>query len=136
MLLGKLEYFMSRNVLVVDDDTNTRLLVKVNLEQKGYRVADRANGPDAMRYLENEQPDVIILDLLMPGMNGLDLISWVRRRQNTPILVITAHSDKHELREQALLAGANNYMIKPFRRDDLVSTVAQLIEGKANASTY
>lgn len=126
---------MSRNVLVIDDDMNTRLLVKVNLEQKGYSVADTSNGADAMHYLEREQPDVIIVDLLMPGMNGLELISWIRRRQNTPILVITAHSDKHELREQALLAGANNYMIKPFKRDDLVSNVAQLIDSKANVGT-
>ncbi|MBC7810562.1 MAG: response regulator [Burkholderiales bacterium] len=125
---------MSRNVIVVDDDLNTRVLVKVNLEQKGFSVSAYANGMDALRHLETEQPEVIIVDLLMPGMSGLELISMIRRRFNTPILVVTAHSDKHELREQALLAGANNYMLKPFQRSDLIENVSRMVDGKANAS--
>jgi two-component system KDP operon response regulator KdpE len=109
-------------VLVVDDEAPIRKLVRVNLESRGYRVLEADNGLSALRVLEREMPDLIVLDLMMPGMDGTQVCEWVRERSLTPIIVLTAQSDE-AMMIRALDAGADDYVVKPFRLEVFLARV-------------
>lgn len=110
------------NILVVDDDPTIRKLAKVNLEQRGYSVMGASSGTEAISLLENYYPDLIILDLIMPGIGGVDVCTWVRAKSDIPIIVVSARDDE-ELIVRALEAGADDYVIKPFRIKELFARI-------------
>lgn len=100
-------------VLAIDDDPSARKLVKVNLENRGFIVDDVPGGTEAIRYLKQTQPDVVILDLVMPDIDGIDVCIWLRAQSDVPIIVLSAY-DKEDLMIRALNAGADDYVTKPF----------------------
>jgi two-component system, OmpR family, KDP operon response regulator KdpE len=116
---------MGMVVLVVDDETSIRTLVRVNLESRGYRVIEADNGLTAIQALEREMPDLIVLDLMMPHMDGTQVCEWVRERSLTPIIVLSALSDE-AMMIRALDAGADDYVIKPFRLEVFLARVRAL----------
>jgi DNA-binding response OmpR family regulator len=109
-------------ILVVDDDPTIRKLAKVNLEQRGYTVIGAASGTEAVQILQHDTPDLVILDLIMPGMGGVEVCTWLRARSDTPIIVVSARDDE-ELIVRALEAGADDYVIKPFRIKELFARI-------------
>jgi CheY-like chemotaxis protein len=110
-----------RYVLVVDDEPDIRATVSAMLEIEGYEVAEAANGADALRQLEEHQPDVILLDMRMPILDGWGFAAELRRRgHRTPIVVMTAARDAaHWAAEIAAAA----FVAKPFGYDDLIAAV-------------
>ena len=116
---------MSR-VLVVDDEAGIRKVVRDSLEREGHEVTICVDGQEALVRLEDEEFDLIVTDLSMPRMNGLELVREARRRSAVPILVLTV---KHEEREKVRLldAGADDYVTKPFSTAELLARARALL---------
>ncbi|MBC7869827.1 MAG: response regulator transcription factor [Chitinophagaceae bacterium] len=120
-------------VLVVDDDFKIRKLVKVNLEKRGYNVTEATDGESAITRMRQNMPDLILLDLIMPGVDGIEVCKWVRQRGDTPIIVLSAQADE-ELKVHALDEGADDYVIKPFGYSELLARVRAVMR-RAGEST-
>src|SRR5687767_7180557 len=112
-----------KRILVVDDnDTNLDLLSR-RLERKGYAVTTAASGPDALELLDKEPFDLVLLDVMMPGMTGIEVLQIVRRTrapESLPIIMTTAKSEASDVVE-ALDKGANDYVTKPIELDVLLA---------------
>ncbi|HEV7606536.1 MAG TPA: response regulator [Steroidobacteraceae bacterium] len=119
-------------VLVVDDSMSVRRAVATLLEDQGYEVAQARDGLEAVKAMEAARPDVLLTDLEMPNMNGLELTAHIRSRAdlaNLPVIMITSRSmDKH--RRQALSSGVNVYLTKPYTDQELLQHVAQAVTGR------
>jgi len=115
-----------QTVLVADDDPRLLRLVQRNLELAGYRVLTAGDGQGALRMSEAEKPDCLVLDIMMPGVDGLDVCRRVREYSTAPIIMLTA-KDTEEDKVQGLDSGADDYLTKPFSSPELVARVrAQL----------
>jgi two-component system KDP operon response regulator KdpE len=112
--------------LVVDDDPRIRLLVRVNLEARGYHVQEAANGAEAIGIMESAIPSLVILDLVMPGMGGHEVCEWIRERSDVPVIVLSAHNDE-ELKVRALDAGADDYVTKPFGQAEFMARIRAVV---------
>jgi two-component system, OmpR family, response regulator MprA len=121
-------------ILVVDDERAVRESLRRALELEGYRIELAGDGGEALARLESEQPDAVILDVLMPGVDGLEVCRRLRRSGNRlPILMLTAR-DAVENRVEGLDAGADDYVTKPFALDELLARVRALLRRTANGS--
>lgn len=117
-------------ILVVDDFDDTRLLLKTWLEKKGYSVVEAGNGNQAVMAAENYPPDLIIMDLEMPGMDGLDATRKIRTIANlaqVPIVAVSAYG-ADLFRDQALAAGCDEYVATPFEPDELEKLIRSLLK--------
>jgi CheY-like chemotaxis protein len=124
-------------ILVVEDFDDTRLMMKMWLARIGYRVMEAETGEEAIDVAQRELPDLIIMDVMMPGMNGLDATRRIREYQalrRTPIVAVSAYG-ANEYRALALDAGCNEYVSTPFDPNALAALIKQLIE-KSEASTF
>ncbi|HEX8281819.1 MAG TPA: response regulator [Pyrinomonadaceae bacterium] len=114
-----------KTVLVVDDYDDMRDMTKRALEAFGYRVVEAANGAEAVRVAQTESPDLILMDLSMPNMDGFATIHRLRRLvglRDVPIIALSAHTAR-EVREDALAAGCCEFITKPFHLERLRATV-------------
>ncbi len=119
------------SVLIADDDPRIRRLVSANLEKRNYRTNEVADGSQVIAFLEKEMPDLVILDLVMPGMSGIDVCTWMRRQgMDTPIMVLSAY-DEEELKVRALDAGADDYVTKPFQTEEFLARLRALMRRSA-----
>ena len=113
---------MKRRVLVVDDNSDVRELLLHILMAQGHQALGADGALSALSILEREDVDLILLDVMMPGISGIDLLARIRssqsRYQNIPIAMITALSAEDEI-NKALNSGANTYLVKPFRSADI-----------------
>jgi two-component system, OmpR family, KDP operon response regulator KdpE len=110
------------NILVVDDDPNVLRSLRAALESHGYRVRSATNGPTALEACAAERPDVVLLDLGLPGLDGVDVCRRLRSWSRVPILVLSARV--HEAQKvQALDAGADDYVTKPFGTEELLARI-------------
>ena len=109
-------------ILIVDDDAQIRKLVRVNLEGRGYNVEEAVDGEDAIAHLKATTFDLLILDLVMPGMSGIEVCAWVRERSDVPVIVLSAHDDE-EQKVRALDAGADDFVTKPFGYEELLARI-------------
>lgn len=115
-----------KKVLVVDDDTKTVELVKLYLNRDGYRVITAGDGNDALRLARENHPDLIVLDLMLPGMNGLEVCRILREESDVPIIMLTAlTTDEDRLR--GLELGADDYVTKPFSPRELAARVRAVL---------
>ncbi|MCY1136716.1 response regulator transcription factor [Actinoplanes sp. Pm04-4] len=115
------------HVLVVDDDPTVSDVVRRYLEQDGYRVRLAADGPAALAAVEDEQPDLVVLDLMMPGLDGLEVCRRLRvRRPGLPVVMLTALGDEGD-RVAGLEVGADDYVTKPFSPRELVLRVRSVL---------
>lgn len=114
-----------KQLLLIDDDPNLILLVKDYLEFRGYQVTTAENGREALEILEQETPDMIICDVMMPEMDGYSLVKHVREDPKTswiPVLFLSAKGQSQD-RVKGLNTGADVYMVKPFEPEELVAQV-------------
>ena len=115
-----------KRVLVVDDDVKTVELVKLYLSRDGYRVLTANNGNDALRLARENHPDLIVLDLMLPGMNGLDVCRILRQESDVPIIMLTALTTDDD-RLTGLNLGADDYVSKPFSPRELAARVRAVL---------
>ena len=116
-------------VLVADDDPDILLLITVTLERDGYDVVTAKDGPSALEAAAERVPHLVVLDLMMPGLDGYEVTRRLRREQATkdvPIVIVTAAAEEHQA-TRALEAGADAYMKKPFSPRELLTRTAALI---------
>jgi DNA-binding NtrC family response regulator len=119
---------MSKRVLVVDDDESLRRVTQVQLEQAGYAVATAANGPEALTLLQKAPPDLVITDLKMPGMSGLELLRKIRSDYPEVLVVMLTAFGTVESAVEAMKAGAYDYITKPVHEDELELVVQRSLE--------
>ena len=112
---------MSR-ILLVEDDTAIREAVAYNLEREGYEVLAAGDGVTGLRLAREEAPDLLVLDLMLPRLSGLDICRVVRAERSVPILVLTARATENE-RIEGLDLGADDYVTKPFSMRELMARV-------------
>ena len=120
-------------VLVVDDEPDVLLLCRLNLEQRGHELLEAAEGSSALELAREGRPDVIVLDLMLPGMDGYEVLETLQRDEGTariPVLVLTAKSLRAD-RERSQGLGAAAFLTKPFLPDDLCELVDSLVEAPA-----
>lgn len=117
---------MSIKILVVDDEPLYIRLLKVNLEAEGYEVVTAFNGEEALETLSQSMPDLIILDVMMPKLDGVTTCSRIRQFSNVPIILLTALGEEHD-RVNGLNIGADDYVVKPFSATELVARVRAVL---------
>jgi len=115
-----------KKVLVVDDDVKTVELVKLYLNRDGYRVITAYNGTDALQMAREHHPDLIVLDLMLPGMNGLEVCRTLREESEVPIIMLTALTTDDD-RLTGLNLGADDYVTKPFSPRELAARVRAVL---------
>jgi DNA-binding response OmpR family regulator len=116
-------------VLVVDDDGDIRTLVVGLLERAGYSVSEASDGRDGLRAVFSDRPDLVLLDVTMPGLDGWGTLERIRELTDVPVLMVTARSDELE-KVRGLKAGADDYLTKPFGRQELLARVEALLRRK------
>lgn len=121
---------MARAALVVEDDPAIRLVLRGNLEDEGYLVHEADSGERALETMTSEAVDVVLIDLRLPGIQGLDLIRSVRASSDVPILIVTAQTDSHDV-VAALEAGADDYVTKPFVSKELTARIRSVLRRSA-----
>ena len=123
-------------ILLVDDFDDTRLMMKLWLLRNGYRVVEAETGQEAIDVAQRELPDLILMDLKMPGMNGLDATQRIREYQalrRTPIVAVSAYG-ADEYRSLAIEAGCNDYVSTPFDPNALAELIKTLIAKRESSS--
>ncbi len=122
---------MAQTILIVDDERRLVSLVQSYLTQDGFRVVTANNGREALVVARNEKPDLIILDIMMPEMNGYDFMRQHRNERSTPIILLTARVDEEE-KVVGLELGADDYITKPFRPRELMARVHAVLRRAGN----
>lgn len=120
---------MTDRILVVDDEPDITALVAYHLAKKGFRVSTAANGVDAVKYAVDERPDLVVLDLMLPGRSGFEVLEELRLRPETAhvgVILLTACNDKSD-RMRGLALGADDYIAKPFAPEELVLRVSAVL---------
>jgi two-component system, OmpR family, KDP operon response regulator KdpE len=113
-------------VLVADDDAPILRLVRTKLQSDGYGVITAVNGQEAVELFERERPDIVVLDLMMPVMDGYDAMQQIRQSANVPVVILTARSAAPE-KIRGLDLGADDYVTKPFNPDELSARIAAVL---------
>ncbi len=125
---------MAKCILVVDDKRSLRQLVKSYLEQEGYRVVEAADGHEALFTARHEKPDLIILDLMMPEMDGYEFMRVYSKEADTPVIMLTAKLEEND-RVLGLEIGADDYITKPFSMRELAARVRAVLRRAAKSGT-
>lgn len=110
-------------ILVVDDEPDTALLLELNLKREGYRVLKAGGGRQALEIAARERPDLIILDMMMPDLTGMDVLQRLRSVYAHPPVIFFTAKDRSEDMNRGLAAGAISYLLKPTSREKLLETV-------------
>jgi DNA-binding response OmpR family regulator len=113
-------------IVIVEDEPNIREVVSLYLKRAGYQATGYANGLTALEALTRQQPDLIILDVMLPGMDGFALTRQIRDRYDTPIILLTSRREEAD-RIAGLELGADDYVVKPFSPQELVSRVRAVL---------
>lgn len=121
---------MNRTVLIVDDEQMARTLLRLMLVRVGFHVVEAENGYDALKKIELEPPHVVLLDVMMPGMDGFTVCEKLRQDPKTvhlPVIMLSAKSDMDSI-QRGLRAGASKYLTKPISPDELARHVRDFFE--------
>lgn len=117
---------LDTKILLVDDDTNICDLVELYFEKEGYKVYKAHNGRDAVVLFKEKDPDIIVLDIMMPEMDGYEVLKEIRKTSQTPVIMLTAKGETFD-RVLGLELGADDYMVKPFDGKELVARVRAVL---------
>jgi DNA-binding response OmpR family regulator len=115
-----------QTVLVVDDEEAIAEAVRARLESEGYRVLVAGDGPEAIRANAEQHPDLVVLDLMLPGMDGLEVCKEIQRERWTPVLILTARTEEAD-KVAGLAVGADDYLTKPFSLRELAARVKAIL---------
>ena len=124
-------------VLIVDDEEHIQELIKFNLEKNGYNILCCGNGAEALKIINKEKPSIVLLDLMLPGMDGYDVIKEIRRNSavaKTPVIMLTAKGEELD-KILGLELGADDYITKPFSVRELVARVKAVLRRSVVQST-
>ena len=121
-------------VLAVDDEAGILRLIKLELTAQGFRVITAGGGEEALELAEGQRPDIILLDVIMPGMTGLETLRAVRERWNTPVIIVTAR-DREIDKVRGLEMGADDYIVKPFGADELAARIRAVLRRAAGVDS-
>jgi two-component system KDP operon response regulator KdpE len=117
---------MLPKLLIIDDDDGLRLLLRTTLEPRGYKVVTAAGGLEGLQMLYKEQPDLVLLDVMMPEMGGWETLERIRQVSTVPVIMLTA-IDGVPNRVRGLTRGADDYIVKPFHHDELAARIEALL---------
>lgn len=124
---------MSQEILIVDDETNIVLSLEFLMKQAGYRVRTAEDGEQALQALEEQLPDLVLLDVMMPRKDGFEVCQQIRQNPDwadLPVIMLTAKGRDVE-REKGLAMGADDYITKPFSTQEVVETVQSILNSGA-----
>lgn len=122
---------MTSTVLVVDDERDIRLMLRFMLEGAGHSVIEAATGAEALTQLETRHPNLVLLDIRLPDMEGWDVMTNLRSNDElstVPVLIMSAHSSG-DFQDRATEEGSSGYLVKPFQEDVLLRAVDELLDG-------
>jgi DNA-binding response OmpR family regulator len=122
-----------RRILVVDDEERMVRFIRLNLEHDGFQVSEAFNGKQAVQRLRDVNPDLILLDVMMPDLDGFEVLEMVREISNVPVIMLTAKGEEDD-RVRGLEKGADDYITKPFSPRELVSRVRAVLRRTEGAS--
>ena len=117
---------MNNRILVVDDEKEIRDLIEIYLKNDGYEVIKASCGAEALEIVSKEDIDLLVLDIMMPGIDGMELCRLIRKNSNIPILMLSAKSENMD-KIQGILTGADDYMVKPFDPLELTVRIKALL---------
>ena len=125
-----------KSILVIDDNEDIRQLLTLMLENAGFSVLTGIDGPDGLHQTKTNKPDLILLDAMMPGLNGFEVLEKIRKDRDSkinsiPILMLTSRSSVEDI-DMAIELGATSYVVKPFRPEKLIQKVISLFEGESS----
>src|SRR6202042_287945 len=121
-------------MLIADDDRDLRELIGFTLTQAGYLVLKTGDGPSALQTFENESPDLVVLDINMPGMSGFQVCESIQKRSRVPVIMLTVRGEEEDL-VRALELGADDYLNKPFSPRTLLARIKALLRRAGVEST-
>jgi DNA-binding response OmpR family regulator len=110
----------------VEDDERIRTAVRLALEDEGWEVSEAATGEDALQHFQNQPSDVVLIDIMLPGIDGFEVCRSIRRSSDVPIVMVTARADTHDV-VAGLEAGADDYLTKPFAPKELSARIRALL---------
>ncbi len=117
---------MNTRILAVEDDERIRTAVKLALEDEGWTVTEAATGEDALLLFQQQPADVVLIDIMLPGVDGFEVCRSIRRTSDVPIVMVTARADTHDV-VAGLEAGADDYLTKPFAPKELSARIRALL---------
>ena len=117
---------MTEKILVVDDDPKLLDLIQTTLKHDNYDVIAASNGEDGLRYLSELKPHLVVLDIMMPSMDGWEICNRVRKISTIPIIMLTSLGSQDDI-VRGLRAGADDYLVKPFQKDELLARVSAVL---------
>ena len=117
---------MGTRILTVEDDERIRTAVRLALEDEGWQVVEAESGEDALNAFTREPADVVLIDIMLPGLDGFDVCRAIRRASDVPIVMVTARADTHDV-VAGLEAGADDYLTKPFAPKELSARIRALL---------
>jgi two-component system KDP operon response regulator KdpE len=126
--------FSGRLILVVDDEARMIRFIQANLEMDGFRVVSANNGVDALEKIRTQIPDLVILDVMMPEMDGFETLGMIRETSSVPVIMLTVKSEDSD-KHQAFTAGADDYLTKPFSPRELSDRVKAVLRRAGGPST-
>jgi two-component system sensor histidine kinase/response regulator len=121
---------MAKKIMAVDDENDVLLVIKTALQGEGFKVVTASSGPEALEKIPVEQPDLVILDIMMPGMSGFEVLEKLKADGATariPVIMLTGLSERGKIRE-ALASGTDYYIVKPFEFEELLTRVNAALE--------
>ncbi|MBN1644044.1 MAG: response regulator [Dehalococcoidales bacterium] len=121
-------------IMAVDDEQNILKLISINLALEGYRIITAPDGLSALALLDEYNPDLVILDIMMPGIDGIEVVKRIRQKSSVPIIMLTGKDDINSL-NQALERGADDYITKPFNIHVLMARVRAKIRRATSTKT-
>ena len=120
---------MTASILIVEDEEPIQILLTYNLQAEGFRIRATANGEDVARMVNEERPDLIVLDWMLPGISGIEVCRLLRSRPETrdiPVIMLTARGEENE-RVRGLATGADDYIVKPFSVPELLARIKTIL---------
>lgn len=123
---------LSETILLIEDDAQTRRILKSSFASQGWRILEAASGDDGISKVDEHRPDLVILDLGLPDMDGIEVVGGIRTLTTSPILILSARTQESE-KIRALDAGADDYLTKPFGVGELEARVRALLRRRKSA---
>lgn len=117
---------VTTKVLIVDDDENISEVIDMYLKSSGYNTKIALNGKEAQEFYLEYNPDIVLLDVMIPYIDGIDILKWIRKQKETPVIMITAKGDTFD-KVLALEIGADDYIVKPFEPKELLARVKAVL---------